>query len=137
MRKPDFVIGPPAAPYLRRWWLIPRNRWFNVYLHEILQSDDDRALHCHPWVNLSIILKGAYREHMPGGISRVLSAGSAVVRRAVAAHRLEVARGPVWTLFITGPRIREWFFHCPKGLVHWKDFTATGNYGEVGRGCDQ
>jgi hypothetical protein len=67
MREPDCVIGPPDNPYLRRWWLIPRNRWFNLYLHNILRDDDDRALHDHPWANLSILLRGAYREVTPRG----------------------------------------------------------------------
>lgn len=45
-RLPDFVIGDdPDRPYLRRWWIVPRNEYCNVYLHEILRSDDDRAGH--------------------------------------------------------------------------------------------
>jgi hypothetical protein len=47
-RKPDFVIGDH---YLHRWWVVPRNEKSNVYLHEILHSDDDRAMHDHPWDN--------------------------------------------------------------------------------------
>ena len=61
-REPDFIIGDN---YLRRWWLIPRNRWLNVYLHEFRASDDDRALHDHPWASCSIILRGEYFEHLP------------------------------------------------------------------------
>ena len=59
-RKPDFVIGEPVAPYLRRWWIIPRNEQMNVYLHEILRDDDDRALHDHPWANTSYVIEGRY-----------------------------------------------------------------------------
>jgi hypothetical protein len=66
MRDPDFVIGRAGRPYLRRWWVIPRNRWFNIYLQEILQDDDDRALHDHPWVNCSIILRGSYQAMQRG-----------------------------------------------------------------------
>lgn len=58
-RAPDFVIGRTGDPYMERWWLIPRNRFFNIYLHRFWRSDDDRALHDHPWVNLSILLKGS------------------------------------------------------------------------------
>ena len=47
-REPDFVIGDN---YLRRWWVIPRNEFCSVYLHEINASDDDRAFHDHPWEN--------------------------------------------------------------------------------------
>jgi hypothetical protein len=68
MREPDFVIGAdsPGGPYMRRWWIIPRNRFLNIYLHQILRDDDDRALHDHPWWNVSIILRGGYFECTPG-----------------------------------------------------------------------
>jgi len=56
-RPPDFVIGPPDDPYMRRWWLLPRNRVLNVYLHHVRHDDDDRALHDHPWASLSILLR--------------------------------------------------------------------------------
>lgn len=71
-RAPDFVIGGAERPYLLRWFVIPRNKVFNVYLHQFLRSDDDRALHDHPWVNLSILLRGGYIEHTiaAGGIQQ-------------------------------------------------------------------
>ncbi len=141
-RAPDLEIGGAADPYLRRWFVIPRNRWFNIYLHHIRKSDDDRALHDHPWVNCSIILRGAYievipSESAPDGVLR--DTGSIVFRRPTSRHRLLILPhwSPVWTLFITGPRIREWGFHCPKGWVHWKDFTAGPNGETVGKGCGE
>lgn len=33
-RQPDFAIGPTDAPYLLRWWVIPRNRFFNIRVRE-------------------------------------------------------------------------------------------------------
>ena len=59
-RAPDFQIGGSVNPYCNRWWVIPRNRWFNIYLHEFVRDDDDRALHDHPWWNISIVLRGGY-----------------------------------------------------------------------------
>lgn len=140
MRKPDFVIGPHDAPYLRRWWVIPRNRWFNIYLHQILKDDDDRALHDHPWWNVSIILKGCYDEITPKG-RKHRGRGSIVFRRATAAHRLvlPIRNGGMsycWSLFITGPRVREWGFHCPRGWRVWTEFVDARDAGQVGRGCD-
>ena len=42
-----------------------------------------------------------------------------------------------WTLFITGPKVRTWGFHCPEqGWIRWDKFTAAGDAGAVGRGCD-
>jgi hypothetical protein len=139
-RAPDFVIGGHERPYLRRWFVIPRNRFFNVYLHQFLRSDDDRALHDHPWVNLSVLLRGAYVEHTiaAGGIEHrtVRMAGDWAFRwTGRLAHRIEVT-DPCWTLFITGPRYREWGFHCPDtGWIHWKRFTAADDPGAIGPGC--
>ena len=139
-REPDFIIGGSEGPYLLRWWVIPRNRFFNIYLHKFLRDDDDRALHDHPWLSLSIILRGGYVEHTADIVSR-REAGSVVFRRAKHAHRIELLRDagqplPAWTIFITGPKIREWGFHCPQGWRHWKDFTAPGDSSRIGKGCE-
>jgi hypothetical protein len=60
------------------------------------------------------------------------------MRRARTAHRLELINGPCVTLFVTGPKIREWGFHCPfAGWRHWRDYTHVGEGGSsIGRGCD-
>src|SRR5487761_1405559 len=122
-RPPDVIIGGADNPYLRRWWLIPRNRFFNIYLHHFMRSDDDRALHDHPWPNISILLQGEYLEHRPGGIVIYRSTGQIILRGPRSAHRIELFRwcpASVWTLFITGPRVREWGFLCPQGWRHWR-----------------
>lgn len=169
-REPDFIITrEDGTPYLRRWWIIPRNPWFNIYLHHIQGDDDDRALHDHPWPNVSVVLKGGYWEVLPftpltplpeGWTPPKLRAwrgpGSIVFRRPTAAHRLELGQAaevirndngtlktlravkiPCWSLFITGPRVREWGFHCPKGWVWWKDFVDDHDTGRIGKGCGE
>lgn len=78
-RNPDLVIGDPSRPYMLRWYLIPRNRWFLV-------TNDQQS---------------------------------------------------VWTLFLTGPKVRTWGFWCPKGFVPWFDFVKPEASGEVGRGCGE
>ena len=141
-RAPDVVIGGNERPYLLRWFVIPRNPVFNIYLHCFLRSDDDRALHDHPWMNCSILLDGRYVEHQieAGGIHRrhQRQAGDWYVRwSGRLAHRIELTDGPCWTLFITGPRYRKWGFHCPdKGWVHWRLFTNPQDVGDIGRGCE-
>jgi hypothetical protein len=141
IRPPDFVVGDPDQPYLKRWWLIPRNRYFNIYLHHFLRSDEDRALHDHPWPNVSILIEGSYIEHTinAGGIKKTqeLRAGDIKMRPSgKSAHRIEILN-PCWTLFITGMIYRNWGFHCPdKGWVPWEEFTSPSNKGLTGRGCD-
>lgn len=141
-REPDFIIGPHDAPYLRRWWVIPRNRFCNVYLHNMLRDDDDRALHDHPWWNVSIILKGGYLEWLShrGDPVNCIWRGpwSFVFRKPTCAHRLTTGQGtgPSWSLFITGPIVRQWGFHCPKGWRIWTEFVDARDSGQIGKGCE-
>jgi len=137
-RGPDYVIGiDRTPPYLKRWWVIPRNKLFNIYLHEIQQDDDDRALHDHPWVNMSYVISGGYHEVTKQG-TWIVPPGTFRFRRPTTAHRLVLAYGKrTVTLFITGPVIREWGFLCPQGWRHWKDFVAVREGGnDIGRGCE-
>lgn len=137
---PHFIIGPR---YLLRWYVIPRNPWLNVYLHQFLHDDEDRALHDHPWWFVSIMLRGGYFERVGTGEQvEVRFAPSVAYRPATHAHRVVLHRDtrdkivPAWTLVITGRVVRDWGFYCPQGWRHWKEFTAKDNYGQVGRGCE-
>jgi hypothetical protein len=133
-RAPDFTIGDD---YLRRWYLWPRNEWCNAYLHEIVRSDDDRAFHDHPWANRSFLIFGCYREHTPEGLF-IRREGDVIDRPAGALHRLEVFDGgAAISLFMTGPKLREWGFACPQGWVHWADFTSPDDSSQTGRGCGE
>lgn len=133
-RPPDFIIGDD---YLRRWWVLPRNDLANVYLHEFRASDDDRALHDHPWASTSVLLFGSYYEHTPEGMF-YRQAGQVISRPADALHRIELPPGenPI-SLFFTGPAVREWGFACGQGWVHWRDFVDARDTGAVGRGCGE
>lgn len=152
-RPPDFIIGDR---YMLRWWLIPRNRFFNIYLHHVLHSDDDRAMHDHPWWSISLCLAGQMRElsaraadawpdagvaagydPSPPTRLREVRQGDLVFRSARALHRLILSGGEeCWTLFLTGPVLRTWGFHCPRGWRSWQEYTKPGSYGQIGRGCE-
>lgn len=142
-RQPDEFIGGRERPYIERWHLL--RKWGvklleNVYLHRVLRSDDDRALHDHPWWNVSVVLKGGYYEVMPlipnlyahgqrQTYKKWRGPGSIVFRSAEAIHRLELpdhAPTECWTLFITGPKVKEWGFFCEKGFIHWTLFGEKG-----------
>jgi len=123
-REPDFVVGSWDDPYLLRWWMIPRNDRLNFYLHLFLRSDTDEALHDHMYHNVSIVLEGGYLEHFVHRPPVRRQPGSLVFRRPETPHRVELIDGrPSVSLFITGPRVRQWGFHCPNGWVHWKKFV--------------
>lgn len=156
-RQPDMRIGGSEHPYMLRWWLFPRNRWFNIYLHDFRRDDEDRALHDHPWPSLSILLRGGLTETyapIPAlaaepahHVTRTLAPGAVVWRGPRFAHRLalpldaDLNPSPAITLFIVGPRLREWGFWCPKaspagGWREWTEFVSPNNPGAVGPGCD-
>ena len=134
-REPDFTIG---GDYMHRWYIIPRNDMFNVYLHRTMRSDND-VPHDHPWDNTSLVIAGGYREETPDGVF-VRSPGDMIQRTASSVHRLELIDGqPSISLFFTGPKVRDWGFHCPKGFVPWQQFTQGehGGRGEIGGGCGE
>lgn len=115
--------------YLVRYRLL-KTPWFSIYLHHILRSDDERALHDHPFNFTSLLLWGRYTEWRPGPEGPEpeyqvpthrgwLSIGR---RKAADLHRITLEK-PVWTLFIRGPVIREWGFQTSAGWVPYKTFV--------------
>lgn len=141
-REPDRRIG---QGYLHRWYLLPRTESAcNLYLHRFVGSDDDRALHDHPWHSTSMVLRGMCFEHVGrtgslfvGWTERFTRlAGDVVERDPETPHRIEIPKGgECWTLFATGPYVREWGFWCASGWRHWREFTDPDNPDHIGRGC--
>lgn len=148
--QPHVVLFQDEQPYLIRRFLIPRNSYFNIYLHKFVRSDYDEALHDHPWWFISLILKGAYTEYTPEGRER-RKAGSIAYRPATHMHRVQLDSHPViatertrvrptrqeiptWTLIVTGKKVREWGFACPKAWVPWEKFTGGSYNHSVGCG---
>jgi len=145
-RHMDVRIPAVGPVYMRRWWRIKRNAFFNVYFHHVLRSDEDAALHDHPWWNFSIVLEGGYYEHTiaAGGVHSKKWYGPGSVRfrpSGAFAHRLELetqrfnvigdhmdgkpmGEKPVKTIFITGPVLRRWGFHHPSQWVDAYDWDA-------------
>lgn len=121
--------------YLDRWHLIPRNDRFNVYLHCAYADDESHDLHDHPYDNMSIVLKGGYWEHFNLFDAIWRAPGAIIFRRAATAHRLTLERTaenaaptPSVSLFVTGPRTREWGFHAPDGWLPYKEYHARDNH---------
>jgi hypothetical protein len=140
---PDRHTG---AEYMHRYYLFLKNRkWFpfNITLHKIVKSDDP-IFHDHPWPFFTIILKGGYWEHVPlfnkqgkkfGDFQTWHGPGSVLFRKAKDFHWLELDEsvGPATTLFVMGPRQREWGFLVNKSRtkekwVHHKNYLD--NYTE-------
>jgi len=119
-READVVI---RAPYLYRWHVTPKNRFVNVYLHRYHASDPGPELHDHPWHSLSYMIDGELREETPRGIV-ARRAGDFVFRRAAQMHRVHLVGAHATTLFITGPKFRDWGFMTDRGWVHWSEYLG-------------
>ena len=132
-------IGPD---YLHRYRLLPMieyrgRRWYpprNVFLHRFLQSDRGRDPHDHPWESWSILLAGELQEsYWRGGKRkgirlRHIRKFRVIHRPATWCHRLIVPEGKkAWTLFVVGPKVREWGFlvGIQRKWVHWKEYLGV------------
>lgn len=56
------IVNCDRELYLRRWYVI-RTAPFAVFIHKFVRSDEDRALHDHPWSFLVIPIWRGYWEH--------------------------------------------------------------------------
>lgn len=136
----DAVIeGFGDKPAMYRWHVLPRNAWFNVYLHKIMQ-DDEQDLHDHPYHNMSVPLVQGYLEvqfrELPvyGSPHPALRVRSRRILRpffrlASTPHQILVMRDeksrplPAWSLFVTGPRVRHWgFWQSGRDGMSWRSW---------------
>lgn len=145
------ITGPDGSVYMERYWLFnpydpesdgARPWWqlpIGIRLHHILREDDDRgALHDHPWHARTFILRGWYREVKPKRICTWCQTedcnGHYFVTREVGEtatlkfgeyHRIiEVSKGGVWTLFVTGRKRGTWGFLVDGQKVQWRKFLG-------------
>jgi len=119
-----------AETYLIRWHLVPKNRWCNVYLHKFIRNDSDDP-HCHPWDSISFLIRGRIRERAfdiyafehEAQSTREIHAPALTYRGGEFAHSLELIDGkPAWSIFITGPKWRDWGFWTRHGFIPWTGY---------------
>jgi hypothetical protein len=135
------LLQRDGKPKAYRWHVLPRNKYFNIYLHKFVGDDDDPGLHDHEYDNCSLVLSPVgYIEQIPGSNDRPpvffvnvhRRAFRPVFRRAEDPHRVLVCRDnnadprPCWSLFITLSRRRQWGFWLSDGWKHHRD--VIGNY---------
>jgi hypothetical protein len=57
-----YIVNCDRDCYLRRWYVI-RTEKFGLFVHQFVRSDEDRALHDHPWNFIVIPIWRGYIEH--------------------------------------------------------------------------
>jgi len=127
-REPDLTVNYDEEHiYMNRWWVIPRNRIFNIYLHQFEWPDPDHTLHDHPWFSMSFVLFSGYSEQIVqyGGCHKYYGyrIGDLIFRSPWNTHRISNVLGNISrTLFITGPILRKWGFH--NVVLGWEEAEA-------------
>jgi hypothetical protein len=129
-RKRIIMDRTSNEPLLTRYYLFLKERDkfpFNVFLHNFHKGDPD-DVHDHPWPYATLILKGGYYEWIPQfnskgeKISEVAvwrGPGSFRVCGANSYHRIELDPNvSAWTLFMPGPKKREWGFLVKNKWIH-------------------
>jgi hypothetical protein len=120
------VLGLPECPYVYRWRF--ESPFGSIRIHHWVGPDDARHLHDHPWSFITFILRGGYDEITPEG-TKTLNAFSIHYRPAKYQHSVQPHSGSVWTMIITGPRIRYWgFWVSDKFVKANKYFAKFGQY---------
>lgn len=128
------IVSCDRELYLQRWYLF-RSERLGVFLHHFVRSDEDRALHDHPWSFLVVPLWRGYIEHSECSMCRHPPTPTACLcprrvrvypllgtrfRRGTYRHRVELIDGkPSWSLFFRFREHRTWGFWLPTGFMAW------------------
>lgn len=115
--------------YLRRFYLKRDGVDFHLYLHYFVRGDDDKFVHDHPWDFQTLILNKGYTEELKNGQKYFREPGVWSPRRpAEWAHKVHLTKGPVWTLFKTFGKRKEWGFLTDKGWVAHDEYLGEAIY---------
>jgi len=111
--------------YLHRWWLWPKNKYFCVYLHHFIGSDQDRHMHDHPWDSTSFLIAGKVSEFYETSSETgyfEMERWKPMHRTAEHRHIVSIEPPEAWTIFITWKKRRTWGFWIEGEFMHWEDY---------------
>lgn len=128
--------NPVEGGFVPKRWVLIRPR-----VHIYGRGDREKHLHDHPADNITWVLQGEFWEQVPfskepswdfknsdrpeATRERYRGKDDVVFRLAQWRHKIVIsqyAKDPLITLFIFGPKRREWGFTTPKGWVHWREY---------------
>lgn len=133
------IVSLEGEVHFRRYRLIS-TPWFNLYVHNILKSDEDKYPHDHPWDFKSLILSGSYQETMTlspnvkyGDDTYTVTnePGMLVEHKAEDTHQLTLLTPEVWTLVLTTGRWRLWGYQTPKGWIPHEAYRMLKRAGQL------
>ncbi len=126
---PCRLIYVNNKPYLERYFL-GNILGITLYLHRFVSADTEREVHDHPWAwAFALVLTGGYKEErvahldmMSGWSSKMrnMFCGRINILGPSVFHRIGSAKRETYTLFVHGPRIKQWGF-----LTHGRNSEMT------------
>ena len=126
------IPNEDGSPYLTRYILCRVPFGPRVFLHKIWTKDPGRDHHNHPWLwAKAYILRGGYTEvRTRMGWNRDLKkhyvAGDTNYIGPHVYHSIVSVLPNTWTLFVAGPRKREWGFLVPGPRhVDWRTYLKV------------
>jgi hypothetical protein len=97
-------------------FILCKNRFFNIYLHQLYAPQWHPECHDHPWGFIAILLKKGYVEQV-GDKYYHRRVGSILFRPATFAHNVVTPYGTSWSIIFTTPKSRDWgFLPCDRHL---------------------
>jgi len=137
------IVSKEGVVHFKRYRLLS-TPWFNIYVHNILHSDEDLYPHDHPWAFMSLILWGSYLEEWLGAYEDWYyrrtgrlrkdkrSMGSLIIHRAKDFHKLTLHTRSVWSLVFTfGKRRPSWGYQTPQGWIDFQSYRELKNEGKL------
>ena len=120
------IISRTGVVHFRRYRLL-KTPIMRLYLHQILESDKDGDLHCHPWSFVSLILKGHYVERRPDDVLTQCKPGTIFHRKATDVHCIDEVVKPTWTFVSAYGKRREWGYQTEYGWVDNETYRRVKN----------
>lgn len=133
------IVSKEGVVHFRRYRLMS-TPWFNLYVHNIRKSDEDKYPHDHPWDFKSLILSGSYQETMTlsphnnyGDDTYTVKyhPGELAEHKAEDTHKITLLTPEVWTLVLTTGRARIWGYQTPKGFINHAAYRILKNAGKL------
>lgn len=137
------IVSKEGVVHFRRYRLL-RTPWFNIYIHNILKSDEDSDPHDHPWGFIAFMFWGSYLEEWLGAYEDyrywagaelrqdIRSFGSVYYHPAKDFHKITLKSPSVWTLvFASGRKRPGWGYQTRHGWINFRDYRQLKNEGKL------
>ena len=136
------IVSKEGVIHFRRYRLLS-TPWFNLYIHNILHSDEDVHPHDHPWHFISLILWGGYIERWMSAyenyrfwMGRPLrtdkhTMGSVIFHNAKDFHQITLLKPSVWTLVFTWGKRKSWGYQTRSGWIDHQTYRQLKNEGKL------